>query len=271
MFNPKSPRGRLSGKLAKKPQYVLVTENGEERTSNVTDAKIMKAVYNVDSNEYVYLMKCRPVILVRETECFALCFYSDLSFAAFFEVKGIIFRMVKSGVSYDEATDIMCDFFQTAQLPDMSGWVCEKRKAPTQHTESNLSVDGEDFRHFGCADVVAALENIIEGKSKWLLYDFTGENGGYINIHRHNKDGEAPEYKVEWVKWTEPTPIGYHAIVSDLTRLRRWLWDFAAEHKYPDPAPEWKSFDVKDTFQRLTFKFLNEEDKSDNTSDNNER
>ncbi|MCB6971129.1 MULTISPECIES: hypothetical protein [Butyricimonas] len=262
MFNSKHSRGKLPGIAKKKPQYVLVTENGEERTSNVTDAKIMEAVYDVDSNEYVYLMRCRPVILVREAECFALCFYSDLSFAAFFEVRGMIFRMVKSGVSYDEAADIMCNFFQLATLPDMSGWVCEKRKAPMQQSESSLSVDGEDFRHFGCADVVAALENIIEGKSKWMLYDFTGENGGYINIHRHDKDGEPPKYKMEWVKWSEPT--GYHITLSDTSLLRRWLWDFASEHKYPDPAPEWESFDVKDTFQRLTFRFLNEEDKLDN-------
>ena len=80
--------------------------------------------------------------------------------------------MVKSGFSCEAAADMMCDFFQSAGLSDMSDWTCEELNPVPRKSESSLSVDGEDFRYFGSADVVAALENIIDGKSVWMLYDF---------------------------------------------------------------------------------------------------
>lgn len=39
---------------------------------------------------------------------------------------------------------------------------------------------------------------------------------------------------------------------------------------YPDPLPEWETFDVTDYFQRLAFRFLDEEDKLDK-KERNER
>ncbi len=67
------------------------------------------------------------------------------------------------------------------------------------------------------ADVFCALEDIIEGKSRWMLYDFTKGDGGYINIHRCDND-TAPTagYKVEYVRWSEPVPIGYRGVIFDV-------------------------------------------------------
>lgn len=264
MFDPKYPRGTYPNGAAMKPQHVLITRNGDVRTSHVTVPKIMEAVYEIGANEYVTLEKCRPVRIVREAECFAMSFYKDSRISVYFRVRKTMLRMVRRGFSCEAAADMMCDFFQSAVLPDMSGWMCEELTPAPRKSESSLSVNGEDFRHFGCADVVAALENIIEGKSKWMLHDFTGDDGGYINIHRYDKEGEAPRYKVECVKWTEPTPEGYRCVVTDVASLRRWLWDFTTERKFPDPTPEWESFDVNDTFGRLVFRFLDKEDKLNN-------
>ncbi|MDE6821413.1 hypothetical protein [Bacteroides acidifaciens] len=263
MFDPKHPRGTYSGTAAMKPQYVLITENGKERTSNVTVVRIMEAVYKVDIHEYVTIEKCLPVRLIRSAELFALSFYKDSHIAAYFRVGKTILRMVRSGFSVENATDVMCDFFQLAKIPDVQNWTCEELKPAPRKVESTLTVDGEDFRYFGCADVMAALENIIEGKSKWLLHDFTDEDGGYINIHRCDDNDGLAKYKVELVRWTKPIPTGYRFILSDVAPLRRWLWDFTVERTYPDPLPEWETFDVTDYFQRLAFRFLDEEDKLD--------
>lgn len=173
--------------------------------------------------------------------------------------------MVKSGFSCEAAADLMCDFFQSAELSDLSGWRCEELNPGTRKSEPDLSVDGEDFRYFGSADVMAALENIIDSKSVWMLYDFTCGNGGYINIRRSG-DGPAhpAKYKVECVSWIELAPTGYRAVISDVAPLRSWLWSLVDGDEFPAPAPEWESFDVTDHFQRLTFRFLDEEDKPDN-------
>lgn len=264
-FNPKHPQGKYPGTATMKPQYVLITGNGEERTSHVTVPKIMKAVYEIDSNKYVTLEKCCPVRLVREAEYFAMSFYRDSHIAVYFRVRKKVLRMVKSGFSCEAAADMMCDFFQSAGLSDMSDWTCEELNPVPRKSESSLSVDGEDFRYFGSADVVAALENIIDGKSVWMLYDFTCENGGYINIRRCGDASiHTAKYKVECVRWTEPTPTGYRAVISDVNPLRNWLWNLVDGRKFPDPTPEWESFDVTDYFQRLAFRFLDEEDKLDN-------
>lgn len=86
-FKPKHPQGEYLGAAAMKPQYVLITGNGEERTSHVTVPKIMEAVYKIASNKYVTLEKCRPVRLVREAEYFAMSFYRDSRIAVYFRVR----------------------------------------------------------------------------------------------------------------------------------------------------------------------------------------
>lgn len=256
--------GKRRNSAAIKPQYVLITDNGEERTSHVTFGSIFKAVYEIEANGYVTLEKCQPVTLVRQAAAFAITYYKDSRISVYFKVRKTVVRMCKSGFNCEDAADIMCDFFQSAELPDMSDWICEEFSPVPQKSESKLTVDGEDFRYFGCVDVVAALENIIEGKSRWLLHEFTGENGGYVNIYRCGDCDKDFKYKVEFVKWTEPTPTGYRGIVSDTALMRQWLWDFASEHKYPEPDSCLESFDVTDYFQRLAFRFLDETDKEDN-------
>lgn len=248
-----------------KPQYVLITENGKERTSRVTDARIMNAVYGIEANVYVTLERCTPVRIVREAECFAMTFYEDSRAAVYFRVRKTVLRMVKSGFSCQAAAEMMCGFFRSAELPDMTDWTCEELKPAPRKSTSSLSVDGEDFRYFGSADVAAALENIIDGRSVWMLYDFTGEDGGYINIRRCGDGSIHPaKYKVECVGWTEPTPTGYRAVVSDVALLRKWLRDLVEDRKFPDPTPGWERFDVTDYFQRLTFRFSDIEDESNN-------
>ena len=44
------PRAIFPGSKARKPQYVLGTENGTKRTSNVTEAKIVEAVEDIEDN-----------------------------------------------------------------------------------------------------------------------------------------------------------------------------------------------------------------------------
>ncbi len=261
MFDPKHPRGVYPGATSLKPQYVLITENGKERTSNVTDARITKAVYEIETNEYVTLEKCMPVKLVREAEIFAISFYKDSHVAVYFRIGKNTLRMSHYGFTCDDAADMMCDFFRSVELPDMTDWICEELKPTPRKNESSLTVDGEDFKFFGSADVIAALENIIDGQSKWMYYDFTGENGGYMNIRRCGDNEKCPRYKVEFVQWTKPTPTGYHTIISEVAPLRCWLWDFVDNHKYPASTPEWESFDVTNHFQRLVFRFLDKEDK----------
>lgn len=244
-----------------KTQHVLITENGKERTSHVTDARIMKAVYGVKTHGYVTIERCTPVRLVREAECFAMSFYSDSHMAVYFRVRETVFRMVCNGFSCDTAADIMCNFFRYAELPDLTFWTCEELKPAARKSESALCVDGEDFRYFNNTDVVAALENIIDGKSTWMLYDFSGDNKGYINIRRCGDDStQTATYKVECVLWTEPAAIGHRAVVSDTGSLRQWLWDLVDSNRIPEPTSEWKSFDVADYFQRLTFRFSNNTD-----------
>lgn len=58
MNNYRRPR-RVSGS----EQFVLVTEEGKERTSNVTDERIFRAVYEVECNTVVGLEKCVPVAI----------------------------------------------------------------------------------------------------------------------------------------------------------------------------------------------------------------
>lgn len=249
----------------RKPQYVLITDNGKERTSNVSDARIMKAVYEIEANGYATIEKCMPVRLISESECFAISFYKDSRVAVYFRVRKTVLRMVRSGFSCEAAADMMCEFFQSATLPDMTAWTCEELTPAPGKSEASLSVDGADFRYFGSADVVGALENIIEGKSVWMLYDFTGENGGYINIRRcGDAAAHAATFKVECVRWTEPTPTGYRTVLSDVAPLRSWLWNLVDSRIFPDPTPQWEPFDVNDHFQRLVFKYLDNNDKSDN-------
>ena len=252
--------GIFPGSKANKSQYVLGTENGTKRTSNVTEEKIVDAVYDIEDNECVYLEKCVPVVLVSYAEAYSIDYFKDSSIAVCFRVNGCLLRMWRSDVDCDVAADIMCDFFRTASLPDMTGWHCQNIHPEQEEAEEKLCVDGEDFRYFGCQDVVGALENIIEGKSRWMLYDFTNGEGGYVNIHRCD-NGTAPtaRYKVEYVRWSEPVPIGYRGVIFDVGLLRNWLWSLIDGERLPDPLSCWEEFDVNDYFERLVFRFLDEE------------
>ena len=248
------------GTKAGKPQYVLGTDNGAKRTSNVTEEKIADAVYDIDDNISVYLEKCVPVVLVSNAEAYSIDYFKDGSIAVCFRVNGHMLRMWRSGVDCDTAADIMCDFFRTASLPDMTGWHCQKIYPEKEVPEAKLCVDGEDFRYFGCQDVVGALENIIEGKSKWMLYEFTEGDGGYVNIHRCDSDAAAV-YKVEYVRWTEPDSVGYHGVVSDHSRLRNWLWRLIDGGLLPEPMEECVQFDVDNHFERIMFRFLDKDNR----------
>ncbi|MDE5628720.1 MAG: hypothetical protein K2I69_04080 [Muribaculaceae bacterium] len=250
------------GLKAGKPQYVLGTENGTRRTSNVTEEKIRDAIDDIEDNESVYLEKCVPVVLVRYAEAYSIDYYKDCSIAVCFRVNGYMLRMWRSEVDCDLAADIMCNFFRTASLPDMTGWRCQKVYPEQETPETKLCVDGEDFRYFDMADVLCALENIVERKSLWMLYDFTKGDGGYINIRRCNNDAAPTEgYKVEYVRWTNPAPTGFRGVVSDEEPLRSWLWSMIDDERLPDPLGDWEQFDVNDYFGRLVFRFLDEETK----------
>lgn len=254
------PRAIFPGSKARKPQYVLGTENGTKRTSNVTEAKIVEAVEDIEDNVAIFLEKCVPVVLVRYAEAYSIDYYSDSSIAVCFRVDGYMFRMWRSGVDCDLAADILCGFFRSASLPDMTGWQCQKIYPEQDEAEERLCVDGEDFRYFGCQDVVGALENIIEGKSRWMLYDFTNDNGGYVNIRMCDFDS-APTagYKVEYVIWTEPEPIGFRGVIHDAGLLRHWLWRLIDDDRLPEPMDECEPFDVNNHFDRLVFRFLDKD------------
>ena len=58
-------RDIFSGLKSRKPQYVLGTKNGDIRTSNVTEEKILDAIDDIEDNECVYLEKCVPVEIGR--------------------------------------------------------------------------------------------------------------------------------------------------------------------------------------------------------------
>lgn len=250
-------RSIFPGNNARKPQYVLGTENGTKRTSNVTEEKIRDAIDDIEDNVAIYLEKCVPVVLVRNAEAYSIDYYKDSSIAVCFRVNGYMLRMWRSNVDCDVAADMMCNFFRTASLPDMTDWNCQKIYAEQEAPETKLCVDGEDFRYFDMADVFCALENIIEGKSLWMLYDFIKSDGGYVNIRRRDNDA-APTavYKVEYVRWTEPAPTGFRGVVSDAGHLRSWLWSLIEGENLPDPLCCWEEFDVNNHFERLVFRFL---------------
>lgn len=104
-------RSIFPGIKARKPQYVLGTENGTRRTSNVTEEKIRDAIDDIEDNVAVYLEKCVPVVLVRHAEAYSIDYFKDCSIAVCLRVKGYLFRMWRSDVYCDEAADIMCTFF----------------------------------------------------------------------------------------------------------------------------------------------------------------
>lgn len=247
------------GQRTGKPQYVLGTKNGTIRTSNVTEEKIFDAVYDINEHESVYLEKCVPVVIGR-AEAYSIDYYKDSSIAVCFRVSGYMVRMWRSGVDCDLATDIMCGFLRSATLPDMTGWQCQEVHPEQEKAEDKLIVDNEDFRYFGCADIIGALENIIEGKSRSMLYIFTNGNGGYVNIRRCDAaQTSAPIFKTEYVRWTEQTPIGYRGVTSDDKILREWLWHLIDDDRHPGSLPEWEQFDVNNHFERMVFRLLDEE------------
>lgn len=114
-------RDIFSGLKARKPQYVLGTKNGDIRTSNVTEEKILDAIDDIEDNGCVYLEKCVPVVLVSDAKAYSIDYFKDSSIAVCFMVNGYMLRMWRSDVDCDMAADIMCDFFRTASLPDMTG------------------------------------------------------------------------------------------------------------------------------------------------------
>ena len=74
-------RSIFPGIKARKPQYVLGTENGTRRTSNVTEEKIRDAIDDIEDNVAVYLEKCVPVVLVRHAEAYSIDYFKDCSIA----------------------------------------------------------------------------------------------------------------------------------------------------------------------------------------------
>ncbi|MDE6467463.1 MAG: hypothetical protein K2L28_01035 [Muribaculaceae bacterium] len=245
--------------MSNKPQYVLGTENGTKRTSNVTEEKIRDAIDDIEDNGCVYLEKCVPVVLIRYAEAYSIDYYKDCSIAVCFRVNGYMLRMWRSDVDCDMAAEMMCRFFRNASLPDMTGWECQKIYPEDENEEDKLTVDGEDFRYFESADITCALENITEGKSQWLLYDFTKENGGYVNIRRCGDATPPSRYKVEYVRWTDENPVGFRGIVSDAALLRNWLLSLIDGEALPEPMDICEPFDVNDHFERLAFRFLDED------------
>ncbi|MCM1177645.1 MAG: hypothetical protein NC308_11930 [Clostridium sp.] len=257
MFDPKHPRGAYPGAAAMKPQYVLITENGEERTSNATPERIVNAVNAISTNGYVTIEKCRPAVVVQDASVFAISFYKDSRISVYFKIGGTVLRTSASGCTCREAAEMVCDFLLYARIPDTQDWTCEElMPVQFQRSESSLTVDGEEFRYFGSDDVMVALENIREGKSRWLTHGFTGEgeNGGYVHVLRCDTDGGQPEYKVEWVRWTQP-PTGCRTAVSCFDLVGKWLSDFSIDRKYPEQDSGWESFDVEDYFQNLINRF----------------
>lgn len=257
-----SPQGAQRRLKNSRPQFVLNTDNGTQRTSHVTDARIMKAVYEIEANHSVVLERCTPLKLISRAECFAIAFYSDSHVAVFFRVQKTVLCMVRYEVSRDVAADIMCDFFLSDKLPDMSAWTLREFSPAPRPDKPGLCVDGEDFRYFNDADVVAALDNIIDGNSRWMLYEFSGEINGYIEIRRCGSDSDpdnAIKYNVECVGWTEPEPTGYRTVTRDVDSLRKWLWDLVDGNILPNPTPGWERFDVSDYFRRLSSRFSDNE------------
>ncbi len=256
MNNDKHSGGIHPYRASRKEQFVLITENGKERTSNVTDERIFQAVYEVDSHSLVGLEKCVPVAIGPSTYVFAMSYNDDSLFAVHIDIKGSILRVLHPECSPETAVDRLCDFFHSSQVPDIQNWECEELTTVPKKPETHLTVDGEDFRFFDFTDVMAALENIRDGKSKWLYLNHTGENGGYMEIRRCD-DSESLAYKVEWVKWAEePVSTGCRAVVTDFKSLYNWLWDIALNRTSPELSSIWTQFDVNDYFQKLVFRFL---------------
>ena len=239
------------------PQYVLITEDGDERTSHVSAERIYQAVYQIDSNEYVALQKCRPTALGARAEVFGITYFKDSRMAVSFRVAGSVMRMMTDGVKPEAAADIMCDFFESAKIPELDGWRCEEPVPEQRKDESRLSVDGIDFRFFDFTDVMAALDNIRDRRSRWMLYSITGSKGGYLNIGRKDADSST-DYEVESVRWTNPKPTGFRRLTSDFDTLRQQLWDFALNGKHPEPDESWEHFDVADYFERIIHEFIEE-------------
>ena len=249
----------------RKPQFVLVTENGKERTSNVTQAKIFKAVYEVKDHGFASLESCVPVAIGPKASAYGISYYDDSSLAVYFKVNDRMLRMIGSDYTYEDATEIMCSFFERYKLPNMDGWLCQDITPKEQATkaESHLTVDGEEFRYFGPEDVIAALENIRDGKSRELYYDFDGKNGGYIDIWRCDDVDGRPACKVEWVRWEDSQDSGYRTVVTDFSILHKWVTDLARDKAYPEVTEIWDSFKIKDYFERIIFKYFNKDDNND--------
>ena len=47
--------------------------------------------------------------------------------------------------------------------------------------------------------------------------------------------------------------------MSDFRLLRSWLWDLIDVDGLPEPIAGWEQFDVNNHFERLMFRFLDEE------------
>ncbi len=262
MFDPKHPRGVYPGASAIKPMHVLITEDGDERTSNVTIARIYRAVYEIKANRFVTLEKCRPEqSVVTGSPAFAMAYYDDSRMAVFFKAEGTVMRMSRSGYACDEAVEMMCDFFERSAVPDMRGWACDELKPAPRKAKSTLMVDQEEFRFFDFSDVIAAFENIIEGKSKSMLHTHNGDGGGYFHIRRSDYADGRPACKAEWVRWGQPEATGCRAVITDFDSLRDCLWKFSMERIYPEVAAPWERFDVTDYFEKLLFSFLDNDER----------
>ena len=56
-------------------------------------------------------------------------------------------------------------------------------------------------------------------------------------------------------------PIGYRGVIFDSGLLQKWLWSLIDNDSLPDPMDEYEQFDVNDHFERLVFRFLDEDKK----------
>lgn len=241
-------------------QFILITEDFNERTSNVTEKKIVDAVYDIESNIMVVLEKCVPIAIGSSTYAYAMTYDEDLTFAVHVKYFESDLSIYQPEVSQKQAADMMKNFFHSSKVPDMNDWSCKEFiKDKKETVTSDFTVDGDEFRFFDTEDVMAALENIRDGKSKWLHFGYTGKEGGYMEIHRC-KDREDFACKVECVKWTKPVATGRHCIISDFESLRGLLLDFLVNQNYPKFSPDWVSFDVEDYFQKLVSKFIENEE-----------
>lgn len=245
-------------------QYVLVTEDGDERTSHVTDRRIRQAVRKIEDNAIVVLEKCRPVIISAETSVFAMSYDKESLFAVHARFAGEFIRMVLHDCPSDDAIGMMCAFFHRQELPDMYEWEYQERIVPTdEKDEAKLVVGCREFRVFGLSDVLVALQNIRSGKSRWMQLHYSAHSAWDCGCMEASRDEDAAEFacKVDWYRGIGASAVGYRTVTSDFGQLQQWFSDRVVLGKYPEPDERWTEYNVEDYFQGLIDKILKEDER----------